>query len=359
MIKISAFGEILIRLVSNNKSVFSSLPDNLEFSIGGSELNFLINFSNLGGKCYFITALPDNPLGKAGLAVLDKFRINRKYSKITKKGRMGLYFIEEGIANRSSVITYDRHDSSINFFDFPDFSFNRVFFKTTHYHITGTSPGLSKNMLNTTIQSIRLAKEMGLEVSFDLNYRSKLWNYKINGVKVNKVKAMSDILMSCDYLFGNETDIQNFFKIDFRKKNNLSGKHNLIYYQNLLLSVSKMFPHIKIIALYIRNTKNATNNHISGVCYTRQTNQFFFSPNIMNDYKPYIVEPVLDRIGIGDSFSSAFIFGLHKFNQIQLALDFAVCSSALKHTYRGDFNYASFDEVMALMNGDKFRKIKK
>jgi len=357
--KICAFGEMLIRLNPLNKETFAAIPKYLEIYFGGSEVNFLVNISNLGGKAVFISALPKNPIGDAAVAQLNRFNINGNFVVRSDKGRMGIYFVEEGVSNRSSNVIYDRNDSAINCFTFEDYHFNKVFSKNNIYHISGITPALSARLMDISIRSVRLAKEMGLEVSCDLNYRAKLWNYKVDNKIINKSRIMSDMVTYCDYLFGNETDIQNFFGIE--KKNNFKDNEDLlIYYQNILLKISKLFPHLKIVALSIRDSKSANSNYIGGVLYIRQTNQFFFSPNHFNQFEPYLIEPVYDRIGSGDSFSSAILFGLSKFNEnIQKALDFAVASSVLKHSYRGDFNYAGYDDVIAIVNGEKFGRIRR
>jgi 2-dehydro-3-deoxygluconokinase len=359
MINVSSFGEILVRLMPLNKSVFISMPQYLEFSFGGAELNFLVNVANFGGRSFLISALPNNPLGNAAYRMLDKFNIDKRYVRMSNKGRMGLYFVEEGIANRASNVLYDRKGSSFNFYKFENYPFHKAFLKSSFYHITGITPGLSEDLLYTTLRSVRLAKEMKLEVSCDLNYRSKLWDYKINGEPVNKESAMSDIAVYCDYIFGNEIDIIKFYNINVNKKVFKNFEDILIYYQNILLSFSKRFPHVKIVALSIRKSKSASSNYIGGVLYIRQSNQFYFSPNINNRFKPYLIEPINDRIGAGDAFSSGFLIGLKKYQNPQYALDFAVASSVLKHSYRGDVSYATLSDVECLLNGDKFGRIKR
>ena len=140
----------------------------------------------------------------------------------------------------------------------------------------------------------RLAKEIGLEVSCDLNYRSKLWDYKINDEKVDPDRVMSEIAVYCDYLFGNETDIQSFFKIDFRKKEYEYEQDDLAYYENLLLAVSKRFPHIKIIALSIRKSINANTNYMGGILYIRDSRLRF-----REQYKvctDFLLDHVINRI---------------------------------------------------------------
>ncbi|HOV13684.1 MAG TPA: sugar kinase [Spirochaetota bacterium] len=357
--RVSAFGELMVRITPKNYSSFLSLPNEVNFGFGGAEANFLSNLSNFGIKSFFISALPKNPIGYAALNELNKFGINTKYIRMKDKGRMGLYYCEEGVGSRATNITYDRKDSAINKLDFEDYNFKKVFEKTQHYHISGITPAISEKAMFVSLKSVRLAKDMGLKVSCDLNYRSKLWNYKLRGKPVDKEKVMSELLQYCDYVFGNEIDLQSFFKIDVSKKEYQLEKDDLVYYENLLLQISKRFPHIKIIALSIRKSENASSNYLGGVLYKRETNQFYFSPNIEGKFKMTKLEPINDRIGSGDAFSAGFIYGLTKYDNLQNVLDFALYSSVLKHTYKGDFNYAKIEEVEEMVSGNKYGRIKR
>lgn len=357
--KVCAFGELMARITPKNKVSFLSLPNEVEFSYGGAEANFLVNLANFGIKTYFISAVPKNHLGLAGIRELNKFSVNTRFVRKKSTGRMGLYFCEEGIANRGSVVTYDRKDSTINKLDFEDYDFQKVFEKSNHFHISGITPAISERAMAVSLKAVKLAKQMGITVSCDLNYRSKLWNYKVKGKKVNKESVMSEIVSCCDYLFGNEIDLQSFFKIDIEKREYQLQTDSLIYYENLLLQISKRFPKVKIIALSVRKSESADSNSLGGVLYKRETNQFFFSPNVAGKFEMMRLEPVHDRIGSGDAFSSAFIYGLEKYSGLQEVLDFALYSSVLKHTYRGDFNYATVDEIEDIASGNRFGRIKR
>lgn len=351
MIKACSFGEIIIRLIPPDKNVFNSLPNNINYSYYGTEVSFLVNISNLGGRACFISAIPDNFVGHAILRQLDNYRINRKFVKLTGKGRVGLDYIEEGIATRASSVIHDRRNSSINLLKFEDYQFNLAFSKSNHYYISGSTLAMSKDIMNSVIHSARLAKEMGLEVSCDLNYNSYFWKYDLSGGKVDPEKVINDVAVYCDYLFFNEYDIRQYFNIDIRRKEN--GQDIIVYYQNLLLKISKKFPHIKIVAMLARSEKN-DNLYLGGVLYIRETNQFYFSPNIYNKFEQILVNPLRDIIEEREAFSSALLYGMSRYKKIQYALDFAVASSVLKYTYTGDLNYATLNEINSLMRGSKF-----
>lgn len=361
MIKICAFGEILIRLTPGTNAPFSSLPQTVEFTFGGSEVNFLAHAAGLGAPTSLITAIPGTFIGNAALRYLHKCNINTKYVTITDQGRLGIYFREEGTALRPSDVLYDREHTTVNAINFEDFPFIEAFSNNDLFHISGITPALSEKSMYTALRSVRLAKEMGLEVSCDLNYQNNLWHYLISDEKPNIEKVMQEIAAYCDYLVGTEADYLDIFNISLKDKHYKNHDDKIVYYQNLLLQVSKRFPHIKKIAVSIRDTINADAHYIGAALYKRETNQFFFSPNVHNKFVPYLVQPIIDAGGTGDAFCSGLIIGLHRFEdeKLQQVLDFATASCVLKHTYRGDMSYATSDLIQSLMHGDKFGKIKK
>lgn len=357
MLKICAFGEILLRITPDSKKVFSSLPEYANINYGGSEVNFLSNVANCGGKSYFISAIPSNYLGNGALSFLYKNNINIDEVILSKKGRMGLYFLEEGAGFRSSSVLYDRENSSINYYDFEDYNFEHIFGMVNHFHISGITPALSEKVFFTSLRALKLAKKMGLKVSCDLNYRKNLWNYELQGDIVDKRRVMTEIVSHCDYLFGNEMDLQKFFTDDVDSNEYSYEQDDIVYYENLLLHFSKDFPHLNVIALSIRKSINATSNTIGGVAYVRSKNQFFSSPNIGIGFTPYKITNIVDRVGSGDAFSSGFLVGLNEYKSIQKALDFATASSVIKHSYYGDVSNASFVDIQNIINSDKFGRI--
>ena len=206
---------------------------------------------------------------------------------------------------------YERQSSAIDNLKFDDIPFNEIFLKTNHYHISGFTPGLSKDAMHTILSSARIAKEMGLEVSCNLDYNLNFWKYDISGEKVAAKEIMTDIAVYCDYLFFNEIDIREYFGIDIRKKEN--DRDGISHYQNILLKVSKMFPNVKIVVLYLKNNGNQSINRIGGALYVRETNQFFFSPNIFNRFKPIKIKMNSKMSGGIEAFSAGFIYSLKKF----------------------------------------------
>jgi 2-dehydro-3-deoxygluconokinase len=358
MIRVCSFGEIVIKLIPIDRTVFSSLPNKVNYSYYSSELNFLIDISIFGIKTYFISALPENFIGQSVLRTLDSYRINRENVLTSKKGRIGIRFEEEGYGSRMTSTYYDRAGSTIDYYKYQDYNFKEMFEKSNIYHISSNTPAISNDLMNCIINSTRLAKEMGLEVSLDLNYNINLWKYSIKHKNVIPEKIISDIAIYCDYLFCCENDLREFFGIDIRKKANSDDV--IAHYQNLLLQISKRFPNIHIISMLIRNTKIRNNsNNIGGVLYIRETNQFFFSPNIFNKFKPIAIDSSFFEAGEREAFYSGLIYGLKKYKGVQHALDFAVSSALLKYTHSGDINYSNANEVNQFRQSSKFRRLRR
>ena len=358
MLRVCSFGEVVIKLVPIDRSVFSSLPNKVNYSYYSSELNFLIDISIFGMKTYFITAISNNFIGQSILRSFDSFRINRDNVLVSNKGRVGIKYEEEGYGSRLTSINYDRNGSAIDYFKYQDYNFKEMFSNSNLYHISSNTPAISNDLMNCIINSTRLAKEMGLEVSLDLNYNSNLWKYSINHKHVIPEKVINDIAIYCDYLFCCENDLRQFFGMDIRKKANTDDI--ITHYQNLLLQLSKKFSNIHIISMLIRNTISSNSpNNIGGVLYIRETNQFFFSPNIFNKFEPIAIDSTSFEAGEREAFYSGLIFGLKKYKGIQHALDFAVSSALLKYTHSGDINYSNVDEVNLFRQSSKFRRMRR
>ena len=358
MLRVCSFGEVVIKLVPIDRSVFSSLPSKVNYSYYSSELNFLIDISIFGIKTYFITAISDDFIGQSILRSFDSFRINRDNVLVSGKGRIGIKYEEEGYGSRMTSTYCDRSGSTMDFFKYHDYDFKEMFSKSTLYHISSNTPAISSDLMNCIINSIRLAKEMGLEVSLDLSYNLNLWKYTVGHKHVVPEKIINDIAIYCDYLFCCENDLRQFFGIDIRKKAN--NNDIIAHYQNLLLQVSKKFPNVHIISMLIRNTiSNMRENNIGGVLYIRETNQFFFSPNIFNKFEPIAVDSTAFEAGEREAFYSGLIFGLKKYKGAQQALDFAVSSALLKYTHSGDINYSNVNEVNLFRQSSKFRRMRR
>ena len=335
--KIITLGEIMLRLKSPNHERFFQNPL-LEATFGGGEANVAVSLSLFGKETYFVSSVPENPVGEAAIQELRKYGVNTSFVNKVKNARLGIYFLESGSNARPSVVVYDRENSAIANANVADFSWNKIFENGTWFHITGITPAISKNAQEVSLEAVKQAKSMGLTVSIDLNYRKKLWNY---GKKPSEV--MKELVKYADVLIANEEDIQKSLEIQ-TSIDVTKGQLDINAYKKLIQSVKKDFPNLSTIAITLRESFSADNNAWSGILYNKD--RIFVS-------QKYQIQDIVDRVGGGDAFSAGLIFGLDEYqNDFQKALDFAVAASALKHTISGDFNLVNKNEVLSLMEGN-------
>jgi 2-dehydro-3-deoxygluconokinase len=214
-----------------------------------------------------------------------------------------------------------------------------VFADAGWFHWTGITPAISQGAADACLEAAKTAKEMGLTVSCDLNYRAKLWNY---GKKAGEV--MSELVKYCDVAIGNEEDAEKVFGIKAANTDVTSGQVEADQYQDVCEQLNKRFPNLKTIAITLRGSISASHNTWSGILW--DNGKIYVAPE-------FDITHIVDRVGGGDSFMGGLIYGMLTFgDDKQSALNFAVAASCLKHTVFGDFNLVSVDEVTKLMGGD-------
>ncbi len=335
--KYVTFGEIMLRLKSPGHERFFQSPA-LEATFGGGEANVAISLSLLGKNSRFVTALPANAVGDAAAREVRKYGVDTSAIKMTKGGRVGIYFLETGANQRPSSVVYDRAESSIALSKPSDFDFNVVLADAEWFHVTGITPAISQNAADSSLAAMKAAKKAGATVSIDLNYRKKLWNY---GKKAPEV--MRELATFADVIIANEEDIQKCLGIE-AKIDVTSGELDTDVYKELTEEVKRQFPNVSVVAVTLRESKSADHNGWSAALSGKSG--FYLS-------KHYEITDIIDRVGGGDSFSAGLIFALSEYgDDEQYAINFAVAASALKHSIDGDFNLSTKAEVEALCKGD-------
>ena len=333
--KVLTFGEIMLRLASNNhERLFQT--NQLAATFGGGEANVAVSLANYGMDAEFFTVLPKNTIGEACIGELRRFNVGT--SKIIKKdGRMGIYFLEPGANQLASKTIYDRADSTIATSKVGDVDWDNIFKDVNWFHITGITPAISQTAMELSLQSVKVAKEKGITVSCDLNYRKNLWKY---GKKASEV--MREIAKYVDVAIANEEDVQKSLDITI-DVNVESGQLDREKYKELGNKVLQTYPNMKMIAITLRESHSADYNGWAA-CLNDRDN-FYVS-------KKYEIRDIIDRVGGGDSFAGGLIYGLNNYDSKQEALEFAVAASCLKHSVIGDFNRVSKEDVEKLMSGD-------
>ena len=333
MSKIVCFGEIMGRLCPEGYLKVVQARK-LELTYAGGEANVAVSLANYGEDVSYVTKLPDNDLGKAVLRELRGYKVNVDDIAIGGE-RLGMYYVEKGASQRPSKVIYDRKYSAISMAKQSDFDWDKILEDKSWFHFTGISPALSQGMIAVCEDALIKAKELGITVSCDLNYRKNLWPSD----KANEV--MSKLMQYVDVCIANEEDAEKVFGIKATGTDVTSGELDKDSYISVAKQIQQSFG-INTVAITLRESMSASDNGWSAMLYKDE--QAYFS-------KRYLIH-LVDRVGGGDSFVGGLLYGLVNNHEPQETLEFAVAASCLKHTIEGDFNQVMVDDVKKLMEGD-------
>jgi len=352
---IVTFGEIMGRICPENFQRFrQSMPGKFDLTFAGAEANVAASIAILGGKVKFVTALPDNEMTEACLSVLKGIDVDVSGIKKVNYGRFGLYFVERGANQRPSRVMYDRDYSSVSLTPGDAYDWDKLFADALWLHTTGITPSLSEVSATATAVAVRTAKKKGLTVSCDLNFRKKLWQWKTGTSATDLAqKTMREILPYVDVVIANEEDAHDVLGISAKNTDIEGGKLDVEKYTDVAKEIVKQFPNVKKVAITLRESISATHNNWGAMLFDAATEESYFAPLKEEEYTPYEIKAIVDRVGGGDSFGAALVFALNTpelSNPID-AIRFAVASSCLCHSINGDFNFVSRSEVEALMGG--------
>ena len=308
--------------------------DSFDVNYGGGEANVAVSLANYGHDAYYVTKLPKHEVGQAAVNALRRYGVHTDY--IVRGGnRVGIYYLESGSAMRPSKVIYDRADSAIAKANSSDFDFDAIMEGADWFHFSGITPAISDSAAELTLIACKKAKEHGVKVSCDLNYRKKLWS-------VEKAQSVMTPLMEyVDVCIGNEEDAQ--YCLGFKPDADVeAGNTSAEGYYSIFKQMKEKF-NFEYVVSTLRESYSASHNGWKALIYDGK--EFYES-------KHYDIEPIVDRVGGGDSFSGGLIHGLLTMDNMKDALEFAVAASALKHTINGDFNLVSKEEVESLAKGN-------
>jgi len=329
---IVCFGEILLRLSAPDAGLLLQSP-RLNANFGGAEANVAVSLSKLGEPARMVSILPDNAIGRAALEELRRYGVDVSGVRFAA-GRMGLYFLTPGAALRSSEVLYDRAHSAFAE-AIPDaFSWGDALHGATLLHLSGVTPALGDKASQGTLAAAKTARALGIPVSFDGNYRSKLWAaWSGDGPAI-----LRELLGHASIAFVDGRDIalvlgQKFDAVDAAVRHRAAAK-----------AAFAAFPHLTRIASTVRVQHSVGHNDLSGVLFTRDGGEF--------QSRVYALSGIVDRIGAGDAFAAGLLHGMRVGWTEQKALDFATAAAGLKHSIPGDFNLASATDVEAFLNQD-------
>lgn len=335
MKKVISLGEIMLRLSPKNRDRILG-SQSLEVNYGGGEANVTCLLAQLGIETKYVSKLPDNYLGDSAINHLRGFGIDTT-SIIRSGNRIGIYFLENGFSVRNSSVIYDRAHSAFSMATIKDFEIDKILNGYDILLTSGITLGLSDNGFLIGKAFMKRAKELGLEVAFDFNYRGKLWTLQEARDKI------SQILEYIDIVFAGHLDFTNILNFTSVKTIEVDGFDE--YYIDLCNQVSKKY-NFKYIASSIREVKSASRNIYNGILYNSFTKTIIKS-------KKYDIS-IVDRVGSGDSFTAGLLYSYIKNKDDQYIIDFASASAALKHTISGDTNLVKVSEIEGLFKSNNF-----
>lgn len=340
--KVVSFGEIMLRLSPDGYYKLFQKPE-LNTSFCGAEANVAVALSNFGDGAEFVTALPDNDIGRAACRELMRYGV--KTDNIVYTGdRLGIFFAEKGASQRPSKVIYDRKNSAIALAEPSSFDWEKIFDGADWFHITGITPALSDSLAKISVDAVKAAKKAGLTVSCDINYRSKLWSAQ----KARPV--MTEIMKYVDVCIGNEEDAEIVFGIKAGTTDVTKGQLDTDGYKKSLRTVAETFG-CKIVAYSQRKSYSASDNGWSGIIYDDEKKQVYTSAQ-------YDIR-ITDRIGGGDAFASGLIYALHNNISPANAIETAAAAGCLDQTLEGDFCLFGINDVIDLAGGNSSGRVKR
>jgi 2-dehydro-3-deoxygluconokinase len=356
MKKIVTFGEIMGRISPPGFLRFrQALPGSMTMTFAGAEANVAASIAYMGGNASFVTSLPENDITDACLAQLRAIGVDTSGVVVNNAGRMGLYYTETGSNQRPSRVIYDRAYSAISMTEASQYDWDAVFYGAGWFHVTGITPSLSKLSAEAAIYSVKKAKEKGLTVSCDLNFRSKLWRWDPSMTPAELAEhTMKRMLEYVDVLIANEEDASSVLGIEPANTDINSGRLDVQDYQQTAAQIAEMFPNITRIATTLRESISASHNNWGAMLYDCTKRASYYAPLKDGRYSPYSITHIVDRVGGGDSFAAALIYALNteKAADPQDVLDYAAAASCLAHTIAGDYNFNTRSEIETLAAGN-------
>ena len=331
--RIITLGELMLRLAPEGYYRFVQ-ADSLGATFGGGEANVAVSLANFGMDAAFVTKLPTHEIGQAAVNSLRRYGVDTRH--VIRGGtRVGIYYLEKGASQRPSKVIYDRAGSAFALSESSEYDWNAIFDGADWFHFTGITPALGDNVARLTLDACRAAKERGITVSCDLNYRAKLWT------KDKAREVMTGLMPYVDVCISNEEDAFDVFGIKAEDTDVTGGKLNKSAYESVAKQLRDRFG-FKYVAITLRTSLSANDNKWAGMLYDGE------AAYLSKEYAVHIV----DRVGGGDSFGGGLIYSLLSGDSPKDAIEFAVAASCLKHSIEGDYNMVSADEVRKLSGGD-------
>ncbi|MDX2194861.1 MAG: sugar kinase [Cytophagales bacterium] len=336
---ITCFGELLVRLSTQNFETFAQ-AQKVDISYGGAEANVAASLAIFGENVQYITTLPHTIQAQAASQSLQKWGVNTQ-NIVWKGTKMGLYYLETGQGLRGAKVVYDRAHSSFAEAGTNGYDWQAILKGTTWLHWSGISPAVSQKAADATLEALKAAHNMGITISADLNYRSKLWQYGATPAAI-----MEPLISHTHHVFGGIDAPEIYFGIVPKgKKTVKNATLTPDDLHSICTQFSQKFSNIKSVASTLRTIHHVSHHGLSGMVW---------HDDELYTGKTYAMHNMVDRVGGGDAFMAAYIYGLIHFGKdYKKILNFASAACALKHYIPADVNTSTLDDVNTLMNSDQ------
>ncbi|MEO1768814.1 sugar kinase [Candidatus Enterococcus ferrettii] len=326
MARIVCLGEIMMRL-SAEVGTRLNQTSQLDVFYGGGEANVAVSLANYGHHVQYASKVADNAFGQAVERHLHSSGVATDFL-LKGPGRLGTYYVEQGIGQKATKVVYDRQGSVFALMNELEWESTELFAEADVFHVSGITPALSEDWCQLTIQLMQAAKSAGCKVSFDSNYRQTLWTQQAAGEFLQKA------LPYVDYCSAGHMDAIHLLGIEEKTEVDVTN-----YYQ----AMQKLFPNIEVFFSTKRTVHSTSVNELQGNLWIKD--QCYTSKN-------YVIDPIVDRIGGGDAFTGGILHGLLTEMNPQETIEFAAAAAVLKHFIKGDCNQYSEDEVRQFMNSE-------
>ncbi|GIL39057.1 sugar kinase [Roseiterribacter gracilis] len=328
--RVVCFGEILIRLSSPDNELLLQSP-NLRIHYGGAEANVAVSLARFGHDAAMVSFLPDNALGRAAMDELRRYGVDTRFVT-TAPGRMGLYFLAPGAVLRPSEIVYDRAHSSFATGPIDTIKWDETLAGAGWLHVSGVTPALGSVPAAAAVRAAQTARKLGVQVSFDGNYRAKLWGaWQGDGPGI-----LRTMLTNASIAFADDRDIALVLGRPFNEADPAARR------RAAAKAAFDAFPNLQRITSTIRTQHGVEHHDMSAVLFTR-TSEFATAS--------FSLAGIVDRIGAGDAFAAGVLHGLASAQDDETSLNFGLAAACLKHSIPGDFNLASESDVHAFLGG--------
>ena len=324
--KVAGFGEIMLRLSTDvGKMILQS--DRFNVNYGGGEANVLISLSHFGIDTKMITSVSNDDIGKSILRYLRSYDIDTEFVTLSDH-RTGIYYLQVGSGIRSSKVIYDRDNSAFCNMKVGDIDIAKALEDVDVFHFSGITLALSNDLRDLLMQMLAYCKEHNIMVSYDSNYRAKLWSLE------EAREATLKVLPYVDILSAGILDAENILLMNCELEDN---HEKLKYYYD---EITKTYPNIKHIFSSHRDIESSSVNKLQCNYYT---DGILYLSNKIN------IDSIVDRVGGGDALSAGIIYSIINNKDPKYVCEFATCASALKHSILGDANLVELSDVERLM----------